>query len=108
MVAQLAQTANGFVDAVMAGQASALDLAAVSVGSSIWIPVYLLINGILAAVTPIVAQQQGAGNHIDSGVTARQGLWIGLILGVMGFFLLRNCDILFTLIDIEEPITAKR
>ncbi|PCJ22231.1 MAG: MATE family efflux transporter [Gammaproteobacteria bacterium] len=106
MVAGLAQTANGFVDAVMAGQASALDLAAVSVGSSIWITVYLLINGILVGLTPVVAQLQGAGNHLESGATGKQGLWIGLILGVMGFVFLRNCGFLFTLVDIEEQLSA--
>ena len=36
MIGQLAQTGTGFVDAVMAGHLSAGDLAAVSVGTSIW------------------------------------------------------------------------
>ncbi|MCF4989902.1 MATE family efflux transporter, partial [Pseudomonas gessardii] len=41
MIGQLATTAMGFVDAVMAGRVSARDLAAVALGNSIWIPVYL-------------------------------------------------------------------
>ena len=41
MIAQLATTAMGFVDAVMAGRASPHDLAAVALGNSIWIPMFL-------------------------------------------------------------------
>ena len=42
MVAQLAQMANGVVDTMMAGHASARDLAAVGIGTGIWAPVLLL------------------------------------------------------------------
>lgn len=38
LIAQLTQTMMSVVDTVMAGRVSATDLAAVSVGSSIWIP----------------------------------------------------------------------
>ncbi len=61
MIAQLATTAMGFVDAVMAGRVSPKDLAAVGLGNSIWIPVYLLMTGTLLATTPKVAQRYGAG-----------------------------------------------
>ena len=46
LVAQVAQVAMNFVDTVMAGQVSAVDLAAVSVASSFWLPVILLVQGI--------------------------------------------------------------
>ena len=42
---QLAQTANGFVDTMMAGRVSAEDLAAVAVGASIWVPLFLFMTG---------------------------------------------------------------
>ena len=38
LLAQLSQTAMGFVDTVMAGRFSSVDLAAVAVGSSIFFP----------------------------------------------------------------------
>lgn len=55
LVAQVAQVAMNFVDTVMAGQVSAVDLAAVSVASSFWLPVILLVQGIIMALTPIVS-----------------------------------------------------
>ena len=51
---QLAQSANGFVDTVMAGRVSALDLAAVAVGASIWVPVFLFLTGLLMSTTSVL------------------------------------------------------
>ena len=63
MVAQLANTAMGFVDTLMAGRVSPRDLAAVALGNSIWVPVFLLLTGIILATTPNVAQRFGSGQH---------------------------------------------
>ncbi len=41
ILAQVAQTAMGFVDTVMAGGYSATDMAAVAIGTSIWLPAIL-------------------------------------------------------------------
>jgi MATE family multidrug resistance protein len=57
---QLAQSANGFVDTVMAGRVSALDLAAVAVGASIWVPVFLFMTGMLMSATSVLARHVGA------------------------------------------------
>lgn len=51
IIAQLATTAMGFVDAVMAGRVGPKDLAAVALGNSIWVPVFLLMTGTLLATT---------------------------------------------------------
>lgn len=59
-VAQVAQTAMTLVDTIMAGQVSATDHAAVSVASSFWLPIVLFAQGLIMALTPIVAQLNGA------------------------------------------------
>ncbi len=59
LLAQLSQTAMGFVDTVMAGRYASVDLAAVAVGSSIFFPVFLFLLGLQSAVTPLVAQANG-------------------------------------------------
>ena len=46
MVAQIAQVATGFVDTVMAGRVSTGDLAAVSLGASVFITVYVTLIGV--------------------------------------------------------------
>ena len=65
VVAQLAQTGIAFVDTLMAGRLSAADLAAVSLGSSIWLTVFLSLSGILMALAPLVSQAFGAGRNIE-------------------------------------------
>ena len=81
IIAQLAHTAMGFVDTVMAGQVSPRDLAAVALGNSIWVPVFLLMTGILLATTPKVAQRFGAGEQAAIGPLVRQALWLALAVG---------------------------
>lgn len=60
LLAQVAQTAVTLVDTIMAGRYSAIDLAAISVASSFWLPIVLTSQGIIMALTPIVAQLNGA------------------------------------------------
>jgi MATE family multidrug resistance protein len=83
VLAQLSQTAMGFVDTVMAGRVSAVDLAAVAVGSSIFFPVYLFLIGLLSAVTPLVAQAHGRGDGTAVRRSIRQGMAIGLVTGLL-------------------------
>lgn len=83
VLGQLSQTAMGFVDTVMAGRYSAVDLAAVAVGSSIFFPVFLFMIGLLAAVTPLVAQAHGRGNPAAARHAIRQGMAIGLVIGLL-------------------------
>lgn len=83
VLAQLAQTSMGFVDTVMAGRVSAVDLAAVAVGSSLFFPVYLFLVGLLTAVTPLVAQAHGRDDRAAIRHAIRQGMAVGLASGLL-------------------------
>jgi MATE family multidrug resistance protein len=104
IIAQLANTAMGFVDTVMAGRVSPQDLAAVALGNSIWIPVFLLMTGILLATTPKVAQRFGAGAQDEIGPLVRQALWLALGVGVAAAVLLWNAEIVLTLMDVDPAL----
>lgn len=88
LVAQVAQVGVGFVDTVMAGRVSAEDLAAVALGSNVFITVYVTFMGVTVALNPIWAQLFGAGKNAEVGEYGRQGLWFGLLLGLIGMALL--------------------
>lgn len=92
IIAQLAHTAMGFVDTVMAGRVSPRDLAAVALGNSLWVPVFLLMTGVLLATTPKVAQRFGAGNHSEIGPLVRQALWLALAVGLLAAVALWNAE----------------
>ena len=88
LLAQVAQVGIGFVDTVMAGDASTEDLAAVALGSSAFATVYITFMGIMAALNPMIAQLYGAGKTDEVGETGRQGIWFGLFLGIFGMVLM--------------------
>ncbi|HQX89894.1 MAG TPA: MATE family efflux transporter, partial [Moraxellaceae bacterium] len=95
LLSQLSQAAFGFVDTVMAGQVSPLDLAAVSLGASIWLPVVLLVSGILMATTPLVSAALGANRADSIPDTVHQALWLSLLLSVIGIVALLNVSPIF-------------
>ncbi|QJQ96946.1 MULTISPECIES: MATE family efflux transporter [Halomonadaceae] len=86
--AQLAQSGMSVADVIMTGRLSATDLAAVSVGSSLWMPLMLFMTGTLMGLTPIVAQLLGGGNIHRIRPSVHQALWVALVLGVVSALLL--------------------
>jgi MATE family multidrug resistance protein len=101
---QFSQMAMGFVDTIMAGHASAADLAAVAVGSSIWVPLILLIGGILNAITPTIAHYFGAAELNRIGHVINQSVWIALTLAVFGFVTLFSMHDLFVLMRVDPQL----
>lgn len=101
---QLAQTANGFVDTVMAGRVSPTDLAAVAVGASIWVPLYLFMTGVLMSATPILSRTLGGAAYHRISPLTQQALWLGLALGLAGFVLLRSVAPVLVWMDVDESM----
>ena len=103
--AQLSATGMNFVDTSMAGQYSAQDLAAVALGSSIWMPVYLLIRGIMMATTPTVAQLYGAGKTGEIARPVRQACWIAMAMSLLTILFLLNSMPLLEFLKIEPEVS---
>jgi len=107
LIAQLSQTAMGFVDTIMTARVGAEDLAAVSLGASIWLPIMLSLGGVLMATTPMVAQLAGAGRDKESKAIFDQALLIALTTSVIAWFILRNSTGLLQLMEISGPLLGK-
>ena len=105
--AQIAQTGMGFVDTVMAGRVSSTDLAAVAIGSSLWVPLYLFVSGVILGTTPYVAQLHGAGRDREIGPVVQQSIWLALAIGLLGFLILRSLEPLLRFMDIAPPVRDK-
>lgn len=87
---QLAQMSMSFVDVVMVGRLGTEAMAAAVLGSTVFFTTVLLGIGIVLAVQPTVAQATGAGRPAGAAEAARQGLWLGTLVGLplfvaMGF-----------------------
>ena len=83
-VAQLAVMGLAVIDTMMAGRLSATDLAAVAIGSSIYVSVYVGFMGILQALTPIAGHHFGAGRFEEIGVDLVQAMWLVAFLTLIG------------------------
>jgi multidrug resistance protein, MATE family len=88
LIGQLAVIAFGVIDTAMVGRFSATDLAALGLGGSVYISVYIGLTGILVALQPIAGQLFGAGRESEIGEETRQALWLAAALTVIGFVLL--------------------
>ncbi|WP_432257512.1 MATE family efflux transporter [Cupriavidus sp. TMH.W2] len=88
LAGQLAVIAFGVIDTVMAGRASATDLAAVGLGGSIYVTIYISLMGVLQALSPIAGQLYGAGRIEAIGAEVRQAAWLGAALALPGVLLL--------------------
>ncbi|MGP4713595.1 MULTISPECIES: MATE family efflux transporter [unclassified Psychrobacter] len=110
LITQFCQAALGVVDAIMAGRVSALDLAAVAVGSGIWLPLFLLATGILIATTPLVGEAIGQKNHERIPHITQQSLWAAAVIGIIGFVIVNLAPNVLSLMGVPEniqPIAAQ-
>ncbi len=76
------------VDTVLTGHASAVDLATMGLGLSVYSTVFVGLLGAVSALNPIIAQHYGADRYAAIGVAYVQGLWMALILSAVGFVVL--------------------
>ncbi|WP_298211306.1 MATE family efflux transporter [Acidovorax sp.] len=76
LAGQLAVMAFGVTDTIVAGRYSESSLAALSVGSAIFISVYVALIGVLQALLPVWAEQRGARETEAVGRSLRQALYL--------------------------------
>lgn len=103
ILAQIAQTAMGFVDTVMAGGYSATDMAAVAIGTSIWLPAILFGHGLLLALTPVIAQLNGSGRRERIAHQVRQGFWLAGFVSVLIMLVLWNAGYIIRSMENIDP-----
>ena len=106
LIAQVAQMANGVIDTLMAGHASAEDLAGVGIGNSLWMPLFLFFMGMLGAQQPIISGYNGARSFDKIIPIAWQGIYLAGIGAVIMNLLLTNVHPVLSLLNLE-PNTAR-
>jgi MATE family multidrug resistance protein len=92
LVAQIAVMGGGVIDTMMAGRISALDLAAVGIGASIYATIFVTMMGVLLALIPVISHHYGARRLTAIGEDVRQSLWLALALSVVAVLLLKHPD----------------
>jgi len=107
LIAQLASMGMMVIDTVLLGHFGTEDLAAVAVGSGIYVAIILALVGVAQAVSPTVAHLKGAGRDGDLAGALHQGFWLALFLSVPGILCLLYPDPLLALSKIEPGVEVK-
>ncbi len=104
LLAQLALTGLGVVDTLMSAQVGTNDLAAIGLGSSIMLPVFMFTTGILLAITPLVAKALGRADHQKISCYLYNGMWVALPLGGLSFLVFINLTPLLDVLSLSSEV----
>jgi multidrug resistance protein, MATE family len=106
-VGQVALLAFGTLDTLLVSRVGATDLAALAVGAAAYITVFIGLNGIVLAISPIVGQLFGARRHAEAGRQVHQALWISMAVAVLGSTLLLFPWPFLALAQVSPEVEAK-
>src|SRR5690625_4105077 len=87
LITQVSMFLMNFFDTVMSGRVGPEDLAGVAIGSSLWLPIFTGVNGILLAITPIIAQLTGAKATKNISNKTQQGIYLATGLAIIVFLI---------------------
>ena len=94
LIYQLANFSASFVDTTMTGQYDTLHLAGVSMATSLWIPFFDLLIGIVSVLVPIIGHHLGQGKKEKIASDFYQFIYLSLGLSL----------ILFALVFVGAPL----
>ena len=106
LIGQLATVGMGVADVAMTGHVSAAELAAVSLGASVWSIVLVTVMGVMMAINSVVAHEIGAGQFGSIAHTVRQSLWKGLGVGLVACAVANLATLLFDHIGLDAQVNA--
>ena len=104
LIGQWAALAYGVLDTVMTGHASPTDLAAVGLGSAIYVSSFIGLMGVLMALNPVIAHHYGAQHYEAIGQTWMQGVWLSCALSVLGVTALGFPDLWLMMSEVTPAV----
>lgn len=107
LVGQLAVMAYGITDTIVVGRHSQHALAALSVGSAIFISVYVTLLGVFQALLPVWAEQRGARDSVAMGRSVRQSLYLCAAASVLGMAVLLWPDVLLRWTQVPQALQSQ-
>src|SRR5699024_10948762 len=87
LITQVGLYSMNVFDTIMSGQAGAQDLAGVAIASSLWVSIFTGMNGILLAITPIIAHLSGAGEMKKISANVKQAIYLSALLSIFVCFI---------------------
>jgi multidrug resistance protein, MATE family len=107
VVGQLAVIMNGVMDTMMTARYSAIDLAALGLGASVYVSIFVGLSGVMQALSPTIGQLYGAKKYDAIGHQVRQGVWLAIFLSLVGSTLLLFPDPLLNIAEAPPQLDSK-
>lgn len=104
VLTQFIQVSNATVAVVMMGRVGPLELAAVGLGGTLTLIVFLAALGVMMSISPTISHHFGSGKPDDIVKTFHQGIWLALITGIFSFILLKQIHILMYWINVDAAV----
>ena len=104
VVTQLLQVSYGFVAIIMMGRVGTLELAAIGLGTSLWVMVFLATLGVLMVVSPVVARDFGAKRSESIRETFQQGLWLSSLVALVSWWMMRHVGVVMSLMSVDAAV----
>ena len=104
LAGQLAVMAFGVTDTIVAGRHAEASLAALSIGSAIFVSVYVTLMGLLQALLPVWAEQRGAQNPALIGASFRQALYVCAATSLLGMAIMLSPQALLEWTDVPPAL----
>ncbi|MEM1338080.1 MAG: MATE family efflux transporter [Bacteroidota bacterium] len=106
VLGMLGHTFVAFADNIMVGQLGTAELAAVSLGNSVVLIFMYVGIGFSTAITPLVAEADGAGKPMEAKKVLKHGILLCIFLGLLLFGLIMACKPLLYLAKQPEEVVA--
>jgi MATE family multidrug resistance protein len=104
LVGQVAVVAFGVIDTLVAGRHSEAALAALSVGSAVYITVFVMLMGLQQALLPLLSELHGADRPDEVGRQFRQSLYLWALNSAIGMVALLCPDPLLAWTEVPDAL----
>jgi MATE family multidrug resistance protein len=106
IMASLVNMSISITDVIMMGWLGSTELAAGAVVSDYYSLFFYLVAGIIAAISPLISQERGAGKKENIRNIIQQGFFLAMVLAVPGGIIVFNTDTALAAIGIESELVA--
>ena len=106
VIALIAQTAMSITDLILMGRLGLDQVAGVSLGLTVYIPLMLFALGIVTAISPRISQAYGAQELATVRHIAKQGCWVALAVSIPAFVTLMFTEPLLVFLGQDRELAS--
>jgi len=104
LIGQLATVGMSVADITMVGHFHKDELAAVSLGSSLWVIIMVTVVGVMFAVNTVVAHEVGAKNFDRIPQMMQQSFWVAIGVGCIAWAILITSTFIFDYLNMSQTV----